>query len=246
MHKTHFGYMLVDEAEKQAKVDAVFHQVAEKYDLMNDMMSLGVHHIWKWLTIYLANIRPKQTILDLAGGSGDLSRLICRQLYPDVHLVLADINSSMLTQGRRRLVDDGYVKGIDYVLANAEALPFLDRYFDLSFMAFGLRNVTHKERALRELWRVTRPGGKLHILEFSQPTSQLFKQAYDWYSFHIIPKLGAIFANDADSYEYLVESIRMHPNQETLKTMIMDAGFDRCEHINLSGGIVALHTAYRY
>ena len=152
----------------------------------------------------------------------------------------------MLTQGRRRLVDEGYIQGIDYVLANAEALPFSNRYFDLSFMAFGLRNVTHKERALQELWRVTKPGGKVHILEFSQPKSTLIKQIYDWYSFQVIPKLGAIFANDAKSYEYLVESIRMHPDQEKLKSMIMEAGFDRCEHMNLSGGIVALHTAYRY
>lgn len=244
--KTHFGYQVVDTNEKQKKVNQVFSNVANKYDLMNDLMSLGVHHFWKWFTIYNASIREHQTILDLAGGSGDLSQLICQKVYPNLHLTLADINASMLAQGRQRLINAGFFNGVNIVQANAESLPFNDRYFDLIFMAFGLRNVTDKDKALQELCRVTKPGGKLCVLEFSKPTSSWLKAIYDWYSFHVIPKIGKWVANDAASYEYLVESIRMHPEQETLKEMILNAGFDDCKVINLSGGIVALHMAYRY
>ena len=244
--KTHFGYQVVDANEKQNKVNQVFSSVANKYDLMNDLMSLGIHHFWKWFTIYNALIRKHQTILDLAGGSGDLSQLICQKVYPDVNLTLADINASMLAQGKERLINAGFLKGVHIVQANAESLPFNDRYFDLIFMAFGLRNVTNKEQALKELCRITKPGGKLCVLEFSKPTSSWLKTIYDWYSFNVIPKIGKWVAGDAASYEYLVESIRMHPNQETLKEMILDAGFDACKVLNLSGGIVALHMAYRY
>lgn len=244
--KTHFGYQVVDTHEKQHKVNEVFSKVAHKYDLMNDLMSLGIHHFWKWFTIYATTIRPHQTILDLAGGSGDLSHLICKKHYPNIQLVLADINPEMLAQGRSRLIDAGYFQNIEFILANAESLPFSDSYFDLIYMAFGLRNVTNQSLALQELCRVVKPGGKVCILEFSKPSNQFLKQCYDWYSFHVIPKLGALFANDATSYEYLVESIRMHPDQETLKNMILNAGFDDCEVLNLSGGIVALHIARRY
>lgn len=244
--KTHFGYQVVDTNEKQHKVNEVFSKVADKYDLMNDLMSFGIHHFWKWFTIYASAIRPHQSILDLAGGSGDLSSLICKKFYPQVDLVLADINPHMLVQGRNRLINDGFYDNIKFVLANAESLPFADRYFDLIFMAFGLRNVTNQQAALQELCRVTRPGGKICILEFSKPNNKILKQCYDWYSFHVIPKLGALFANDSQSYDYLVESIRMHPDQTTLKDMILNAGFDKCEIVNLSGGIVALHIAHRF
>ena len=244
--KTHFGYQVVDANEKQEKVNAVFSKVANKEDLMNDLMSLGRHHFWKWFTIYSSSIRPHQTILDLAGGSGDLSQLICKKVYPNIHLVLSDINANMLAQGKQRLLNAGFYKNIEFVLANAEKLPFEDRTFDMVFMAFGLRNVTYQQNALNELCRVTKPGGKICILEFSKPKSDFLKRCYDWYSFHVIPKLGQWFAEDSSSYEYLVESIRMHPDQETLKKMILTAGFDQCQVTNMTGGIVALHMAYRY
>ncbi|NDH09081.1 MAG: bifunctional demethylmenaquinone methyltransferase/2-methoxy-6-polyprenyl-1,4-benzoquinol methylase UbiE [Gammaproteobacteria bacterium] len=244
--KTHFGFESVKQTEKQAKVNAVFSKVASRYDLMNDVMSLGVHHFWKWLSIYTANIKPHTKILDLAAGSGDLSRLICKQHYPYLDLTLADINANMLMQGRMRMLNEGFFENIHYSQVNAEALPFADQIFDVSFMAFGLRNVTNQANALKELCRITKPGGKLCILEFSKPKHALLSTFYDWYSFHVIPKMGQLFANDSASYQYLVESIRMHPDQEKLKQMILDAGFDQCEVTNLSGGIVALHVAYRY
>jgi demethylmenaquinone methyltransferase/2-methoxy-6-polyprenyl-1,4-benzoquinol methylase len=244
--KTHFGYQVVDTAEKQQKVKHVFDKVASKYDLMNDLMSLGVHHFWKWFTIYCSAIRPNQKILDLAGGSGDLSQLILKKYYPQIEVVLADINANMLAQGRHRLLNSGFCQNVGFVLANAECLPFHDRCFDMIFMAFGLRNVTHQQNALNELYRITKPGGKICILEFSKPNHAWIKSFYDWYSFHVIPKLGKWFANDSASYEYLVESIRMHPDQETLKQMILKAGFDTCRVVNLTGGIVALHIAHRY
>ena len=244
--KTHFGFQTVDAKEKQSKVNDVFTKVAHKYDIMNDIMSLGVHHYWKWLTIYTSFIKKNARVLDLACGSGDLSRLLCKKFYPHVHLTLADINAEMLAQGRMRLLNEGFVEKIDFMQVNAEALPFPDRYFDTCLMAFGLRNVTHQQDALYELYRVTQPGGRICILEFSKPKTKLLKSFYDWYSFHIIPKIGQWVANDASSYQYLVESIRMHPDQETLKNMILKAGFDRCDVHNLTGGIVALHIAYRY
>lgn len=244
--KTHFGFERINQTEKQSKVNAVFSKVASNYDIMNDVMSLGVHHFWKWLSIYTANIKPNAKILDLAAGSGDLSRLICKQHYPYFDLTLADINANMLMQGRMRMLNAGFIENIHYSQVNAEALPFADKLFDASFMAFGLRNVTHQANALKELCRITKPGGKLCILEFSKPKIPLLSKIYDWYSFKIIPKLGQLIANDSASYQYLVESIRMHPDQAQLKQMILDAGFDHCEVTNLSGGIVALHVAYRY
>jgi demethylmenaquinone methyltransferase/2-methoxy-6-polyprenyl-1,4-benzoquinol methylase len=243
---THFGFESVKQTEKQAKVNAVFSKVASRYDLMNDVMSLGVHHFWKWLSIYTANIKPHAKILDLAAGSGDLSHLICKQHYPYLDLTLADINANMLMQGRMRMINSGYFENIHYSQVNAEALPFADHSFDICFMAFVLRNVTNQISALKELCRITKPGGKLCILEFSKPKSSLLSKIYDWYSFQIIPKMGQLIANDSASYQYLVESIRMHPDQERLKQMILDSGFDQCEINNLSGGIVALHVAYRY
>lgn len=244
--KTHFGYQTVSSTEKQNKVNEVFSRVANKYDLMNDLMSLGIHHFWKWFAIHTSLVKPKQKILDLAGGSGDLSLLLSKRFYPNIEIVLADINASMLAQGRNRLLDAGYVKNIEFAQVNAESLPFEERIFDTTFMAFGLRNVTRQDLALKELCRITKPGGKICILEFSKPTTAGLKAIYDWYSFHVIPKLGEIFAQDATSYQYLVESIRMHPEQETLKKMILTAGFDDCKIVNLSGGIVALHIAHRY
>lgn len=244
--KTHFGYQTVDETEKQAKVNDVFTKVAHQYDIMNDVMSLGIHHYWKWLTIHTALIKKNSQVLDLACGSADLSRLICKKYYPNINLYLADINADMLNQGRTRLINMGFMENIQYFQVNAEALPFLSQYFETSIMAFGLRNVTHQQQALQELFRVTRPGGKICILEFSKPKLDVIKRFYDWYSFHVIPKMGQWIANDANSYQYLVESIRMHPDQETLKNMILKAGFDRCDVHNLTGGIVALHVAYRY
>ncbi len=244
--KTHFGYQTVDETEKQAKVNDVFTKVAHQYDIMNDVMSLGIHHYWKWLTIHTALIKKNSQVLDLACGSADLSRLICKKYYPNINLYLADINADMLNQGRTRLINMGFMENIQYFQVNAEALPFLSQYFETSIMAFGLRNVTHQQQALQELFRVTRPGGKICILEFSKPKLDVIKRFYDWYSFHVIPKMGQWVANDANSYQYLVESIRMHPDQETLKNMILKAGFDRCDVHNLTGGIVALHVAYRY
>ena len=244
--KTHFGYQTVSTQEKQTKVNEVFSRVANKYDLMNDLMSLGIHHFWKWFAIHTAMVRPHHQILDLAGGSGDLSLLMAKKFYPNIEIVLADINADMLAQGRNRLLDAGFVKNIEFSQVNAECLPFEERIFDITFMAFGLRNVTNQNNALKELWRITKPGGKICILEFSKPTSASLKYLYDWYSFHVIPKLGEWFAQDSASYEYLVESIRMHPDQETLKEMILNAGFDDCKVMNLTGGIVALHIAHRY
>jgi len=244
--KTHFGFTSVKPEEKQAKVNAVFSKVASRYDLMNDVMSFGIHHFWKWLSIYTANIKPGAKILDLAAGSGDLSRLICQQHYPYLDLTLADINANMLQQGRMRMLNAGYFENIHFSQVNAEALPFADQIFDLSFMAFGLRNVTNQNNALKELCRITKPGGKICILEFSKAKHPILSKIYDWYSFQVIPKMGQMIANDQASYQYLVESIRMHPDQDKLKQMIFDAGFDKCEVTNLSGGIVALHVGYRY
>lgn len=243
---THFGYSSVAWNEKEKKVAAVFHSVAQKYDLMNDLMSLGIHHLWKRYTIELSHVRPGQQVLDLAGGSGDLTRLLSKKVGDNGLVVLADINSAMIQVGRDRLLDEGLYKNIDYVQGNAQCLPFADNSFHCITMGFGLRNVTDKEEALRSMYRVCKPGGKLMVLEFSTPNMPGLKPIYDWYSFHILPKIGQLFAQDESSYQYLAESIRMHPNQETLKHMIENAGFADCHYHNLSGGIVALHIAYKY
>ena len=244
--KTHFGFQSVDWDEKEKKVQAVFQSVAQNYDFMNDLMSLGIHRLWKHFTINLSQVRPGQQVLDLAGGSGDLTRLLYKKVQPTGRVVLADINAAMLAVGRDRLLDEGLCEHLDYVQANAECLPFADNSFQCITMAFGLRNVTDKNQALNSMYRVCKPGGKLMILEFSTPILPLLKPLYDTYSFHILPKLGQWFAKDAESYQYLAESIRMHPPQEELKMMIEQAGFEQCHYHNLTGGIVALHIAYKY
>lgn len=243
---THFGFKSVAWDEKEKQVANVFHSVAKNYDLMNDLMSLGVHHLWKRHTIELSQVRPGQIVLDLAGGSGDLTRLLSKKVGGSGLVVLADINASMLQVGRNRLLDEGLYKNIRYVQANAQCLPFPEHYFHCITMGFGLRNVTDKEEALRSMYRVCKPGGKLMILEFSTPNMPGLKPLYDWYSFTILPKIGALFAQDESSYQYLAESIRMHPDQAALQTMIEQAGFEDCHYHNLSGGIVALHIAYKY
>lgn len=243
---THFGFESVAWDEKEKKVAQVFHSVAKNYDVMNDLMSLGVHHLWKKFTVELSHVRPGQTVLDLAGGSGDLTRLLCKKVGEKGQVFLADINAAMLHVGRDRLMDEGLFKNIHFVQGNAQYLPFANNSFHCITMGFGLRNVTDKDEALRSMYRVCKPGGKLMVLEFSTPNIPGLKPIYDWYSFNILPKVGKLFAQDEASYQYLAESIRMHPNQDGLKQMIERAGFEDCHYINLSGGIVALHIAYKY
>lgn len=243
---THFGYSSVNWDEKEKKVAEVFHSVAENYDLMNDLLSFGIHRLWKRYTVELSQVRPGNQVLDLAGGSGDLTRLLANKVGEQGLVVLADINAAMLNVGRDRLINAGLFKNINYVQGNAQYLPFANNSFHCITMGFGLRNVTDKDEALRSMYRVCKPGGKLLILEFSTPAIPGLKSVYDWYSFNILPKIGKIFAQDESSYQYLAESIRMHPNQETLKEMITAAGFSDCHYHNLSGGIVALHVAYKY
>lgn len=243
---THFGFKSIDWDEKEKKVAEVFQSVAKNYDLMNDLMSLGIHRAWKRLTIELSRVRPGHNILDLAGGSGDLAHLFCKKVGPLGRVILADINAAMLDVGRNRLLNAGCSDNVRFIQANAEKLPFASDHFDCITIAFGLRNVTDKDAALRSMYRVCKPGGKIMILEFSTPTLPGLKPIYDWYSFNILPKVGEFFANDAASYQYLAESIRMHPPQNQLKSMIEDAGFEDCYYHNLSGGIVALHIAYKY
>ncbi len=244
--KTHFGFQEVAVGEKRDRVRSVFDSVAERYDLMNDVMSFGIHRIWKALTLHLSGIRPGHHCLDLASGTGDLAARLSRRVGPDGLVVASDINAAMLSRGRARLIDRGCVGNIRYCLADAEALPFADDRFDAVTMAFGLRNVTDKARALASIRRTLRPGAPLLVLEFSKPVLPLLSRIYDRYSFSLLPAMGRLIAGDADSYRYLAESIRMHPDQETLRTMILDAGFDRCEVFNLSGGIVALHRACKF
>lgn len=243
---THFGFESVDWDEKEKKVGAVFQSVAKNYDLMNNLMSMGIHHLWKRFTIELSQVHPGQFALDLAGGSGDLTRLLSKRVGKQGKVILADINASMLAVGRDRLLDEGICNNINFVQANAQTLPFADNSFHCITIGFGLRNVTDKDEALSSMYRVCKPGGKVMVLEFSTPTLPGLKPIYDWYSFNVLPKIGQFFAQDAASYQYLAESIRMHPHQEELKTMIEQAGFEDCHYHNLSGGIVALHIAYKY
>lgn len=238
---THFGYKDVPTEEKQAMVADVFHSVAAKYDVMNDLMSFGVHRLWKRFTIDMSGVRPGNKVLDLAGGTGDLTKKFSKIVGPSGKVVLADINSSMLEVGRERLTNQGYVGNIEYVQANAQYLPFEDNTFDIITIAFGLRNVTDKDEALRSMFRVLKPGGRLLVLEFSQTNNPLLKKAYDLYSFTALPLMGKLVTNDSESYKYLAESIRMHPDQETLKGMMQDAGFNRVSYHNMTGGMVALH-----
>jgi demethylmenaquinone methyltransferase/2-methoxy-6-polyprenyl-1,4-benzoquinol methylase len=242
---THFGYQEVPVADKARHVAEVFHSVAGKYDLMNDLMSMGIHRLWKWFTVNNSGVRRGGKVLDIAGGTGDLTRKFSQMVGDSGKVVLADINASMLNVGRDRLTDDGMVGNIEFVQANAEALPFPDNSFDCITIAFGLRNVTNKDKALASMYRVLKPGGQLMVLEFSKPADWLAK-TYDAYSFHLLPKIGKAITGDEDSYRYLAESIRMHPDQDTLKQMMVDVGFERCDYHNMTAGIVALHRGYKF
>lgn len=242
---THFGYKTVAATEKETLVAGVFHSVAAKYDLMNDLMSFGIHRLWKRFTIDCSGVRKGQKVLDLAGGTGDLTAKFSRIVGETGQVVLADINDSMLKVGRDKLRNLGVANNVSYVQANAEALPFPDNHFDVITIGFGLRNVTDKDMALREMQRVLKPGGQARVLEFSEVTADWFKPIYDFHSFKVLPKLGKLFAGDADSYQYLAESIRKHPPQAELKAMMEAAGFARCDYRNLSAGIVAIHTGYK-
>lgn len=241
---THFGFQSVSSDEKAGLVRDVFDSVAGRYDLMNDVMSGGLHRLWKRYTVNQAGLKPGSVVLDLAGGTGDLAREFSRRVGKDGHVILADINAAMLREGRARLIDAGVSGNLSIAQVDAENLPFADRSFDCISIAFGLRNVTDTDAALRAMYRTLRPGGKALILEFSEPNKAV-KPAYDLYSFKVLPMLGKLIANDADSYQYLAESIRMHPDQETLKSMMEAAGFERCRYHNLAAGIVALHIGYR-
>ena len=243
---TDFGFTRVDREAKAGMVRGVFDSVASRYDLMNDLMSGGVHRLWKRFTIELSAARPGQTILDIAGGTGDLAAKFSRLVGPEGQVILADINAAMLEVGRDRLIDKGATGNIEVVQADAQALPFKDNSVDCITIAFGLRNVTDKALALRSMLRVLRPGGRLLVLEFSKPTSALLGKMYDQYSFQILPAMGRLIAQDADSYRYLAESIRKHPDQETLLDMMEDAGFGECRYHNMTGGIVALHHCLLY
>lgn len=242
---THFGYKEIPIEDKANHVAGVFHSVAGKYDLMNDLMSMGVHRLWKRFTIHTSGVRRGASVLDIAGGTGDLALKFSKLVGSTGSVILADINTSMLNVGRNRLMDEGIAGNIDYVQANAECLPFPDNTFDLITIAFGLRNVTDKDAALRSMFRTLKPGGRLLVLEFSTPDDWL-TPIYDTYSFKLLPKIGKIFSNDEQSYQYLAESIRMHPDQETMKSMMVDAGFERCDYHNMSAGIVALHSGYKF
>jgi len=243
---THFGFRHVDTDEKARLVKGVFDSVAARYDLMNDLMSGGVHRLWKRFAAAMTGIRPGDTVLDVAAGSGDLTARLSQQVGPRGMVVAADINAAMLEVGRDRLTNRGLCGNVAFVQANAERLPFAANHFACATIAFGLRNVTDKAAALRSLYAVLKPGGKMLVLEFSKPVTPALAKVYDWYSFNVLPKLGRTFAHDEASYRYLAESIRMHPSQEDMKDMMRQAGFERCEYLNLSAGIVALHTGYKF
>jgi len=243
---THFGFQQVPIKDKAKRVADVFHSVASKYDLMNDLMSMGLHRYWKHFAISQSQVRQGDSVLDVAGGTGDLTRAFLDRVGDNGYVVLTDINEKMLIEGRSRMLDDGILQNIAYVQADAENLPFPSNYFDCVSIAFGLRNVTHKQIALESMYRTLKPGGKLLVLEFSKPIIPLLNTLYDKYSFKVIPFLGDMITGDRKSYEYLVESIRMHPHQEDLKILLQNAGFEDVDYHNLSGGIVALHTGYKY
>lgn len=242
MSSTHFGYQTVDEREKASRVRGVFDSVASRYDIMNDVMSMGMHRAWKAYTVAVANLKPGERVLDIAGGTGDLSRAFAKKVGETGMVVHTDINEAMLRQGRNRLLDEGLI--LPTGLCDAEKLPFKDASFDLVSVAFGLRNMTHKDLALAEMCRVLKPGGRLLVLEFSKVAEPL-RKPYDWYSFKVLPRLGQMIAGDADSYRYLAESIRMHPGQQELKAMMKTAGFGHVDVHNLTGGVVALHAGIK-
>ncbi len=238
---TDFGFKRVKRGDKEKLVRGVFDSVANRYDMMNDLMSAGIHRLWKRFTIELSAVRPGQTVLDIAGGTGDLAARFSRIVGPDGKVILADINASMLAVGRDRLIDQGVVGNVYTVQCDAQALAFPDNSIDCITIAFGLRNVTDKAKALRSMERVLKPGGRLLVLEFSKPTNPVLEQVYDTYSFRVLPLMGKLVANDSESYRYLAESIRKHPDQETLMGMMEDAGFVNCQYHNMTGGIVAVH-----
>jgi demethylmenaquinone methyltransferase / 2-methoxy-6-polyprenyl-1,4-benzoquinol methylase len=242
MSDTHFGFQTVDENQKAGRVRGVFDSVASKYDVMNDLMSMGLHRAWKAYTVAVANLREGQSVLDIAGGTGDLARAFAKKVGPKGTVVHTDINEAMLRQGRDRLLDEGTV--LPTLICDGEALPFATNGFDLVSVAFGLRNMTHKDKALAEMARVLKPGGRLLVLEFSKVAKPLAK-AYDWYSFNVLPRIGQLVAGDAQSYRYLAESIRMHPGQAELKTLMKTAGFGHVDVHNLSAGVVALHVGIK-
>ena len=240
--KTHFGFKEVDVNEKAEHVGDVFHSVAEEYDLMNDAMSFGMHRLWKKMLIELSELSEGSVGLDIASGTADIPGLINKK-FKSVSMHVTDINASMLALGKDRAINENFFHNCSFALASGENLPYQDQSFDLVTIGFGLRNFTNKQKGLREMRRVLKPNGVLLILEFSKPTNSFFSKIYDWYSFNVIPKLGSLLANDSESYQYLAESIRMHPDQETLKDMVLDAGFDECKFYNLVNGVVAIHKA---
>jgi len=240
--KTHFGFKEVNVGKKADHVEGVFHSVAEEYDLMNDAMSFGMHRLWKKMLIELSELSDNSLVLDVASGTADIPRLISKK-FKSASILVTDINESMLALGKDRAINENFFQNCSFALASGENLPYQDNTFDLVTIGFGLRNFTNKQKGLKEMKRVLKPGGVLLILEFSKPTNSIFSKVYDWYSFNIIPKLGSLLANDSESYQYLAESIRMHPDQETLKDMVMDAGFEQCKFYNLVNGVVAIHQA---
>lgn len=242
---THFGFQQVPLNEKVKKVTAVFDSVASRYDIMNDLMSLGIHRFWKAFAMQMSGVREGHRVLDLASGTGDLAARLVREVGASGLVVASDINRNMLGVGRERLTDKGIVGTVQYVQANAEYLPFAENFFDCVTIAFGLRNVTRKEQALAAIYKVLKPGGRILVLEFSQPNAPGLKPVYDWYSFKMLPFLGKLVARDAESYRYLAESIRMHPDQDALLAMMGNAGFEQVDYFNLTGGIVALHRGYK-
>lgn len=242
---THFGYEQVKTEEKAERVRAVFDSVATKYDLMNDLMSLGIHRLWKRYAVELTGLRPGHKVLDLASGTGDLAARYSGLVGPEGLVTMTDINAAMLDQGRARMADRGLIGNVEYVQVNAEAIPFEDNMFNCVTIGFGLRNVTDKQQALNEMFRVLKPGGRALVLEFSHPQAEPLKWAYDAYSFKILPLIGKFVTKDEASYQYLAESIRMHPDQEALRGMMEQSGFERCDYHNLTGGIVAVHRGYK-
>lgn len=244
-NKTHFGFKTVNADQKESLVGQVFSSVAGKYDIMNDVMSFGIHRIWKKIASTHTGLKKGDAALDIAGGTGDITLYLAKQVGKQGKVIMSDINPDMLEQGRRRLIDSGVAGNVEFKVANAEQLPFEDNTFNCITIAFGLRNVTDQNKALAEMYRVLKPGGRLLVLEFSKPVIPALSKVYDVYSFNILPVMGKVIANDADSYRYLAESIRMHPDQKTLKDMMQSAGFERCTYHNMTGGIVALHKGFK-